>query len=153
MADHAADLGEIGVEPGKGLAVNLQTTNSDPYVLFSLLDLYGQSKHPAYLELARRVGDNIVSARSHHGYFLPEPDLLYAKINAIEPYALLALEATIRGHPELVPTFLNGSGFFDTEYRFPDGSVRRIQDGYLFSQRQGKPLEVPHERFIAKTMD
>ena len=150
---HAADLGEIGVEPGKGLAVNLQTTNSDPYVLFSLLDLYGQSKHPAYLELARRVGDNIVSARCHHGYFLPEPDLLYAKINAIEPYALLALEATIRGHPELVPTFLNGSGFFDTEYRFPDGSVRRIQDGYLFSQRQGKPLEVPHERFIAKTMD
>ena len=150
---HAADLGEIGVAPGKGLAVNLNTKNDDPYVLFSLLDLYGQSKHPAYLDLARKVGDNIVSSRYHHGFFLPERDLLYAKINAIEPYALLALEATIRGHPELVPTFLNGSGFFDTEYRFTDGSVRRIQDGYLFTQRQGKPLDVPHERFIARTME
>lgn len=127
-------LGDLGTVPGQEVAVNLNTENHDPYVLFALLDVYGQTRHPAYLDLARRIGDNIVKYCFVNGFFLPKPNLLYANVDAIEPYALLALQATIAGTPEQVPGFVNGSGFIHGDYQFPDGRTRTIFSDYLFSQ-------------------
>jgi len=149
----ANDLGEIGTTPGQGVAVNLATRNDDARALFSVLDLYRQTRHAAYLQLGRAIGDNIVKSKFHHGYFTRFEDQIYASIDAIEPYALLALEATIKGRPEQVPYFLNGSGFFDTEYRFPDGTVRRIKDDMLYLARKSRPLATPAPRFAPKEED
>jgi pectate lyase len=135
------------------VAVNLATRNDDAFALFSVLDLYRQAHTEAYLQLARAIGNNMVRTRFHDGYFTPAADYLFARINALEPYALLALEAAIRGTPEKVDHFINGSGFFDTEYRFADGTTRRIQDGWLFTQRKGRPLVAPPERFAPKRED
>ncbi len=146
----ANDLGEIGTVPGQGVAVNLATRNDDARALFSVLDLYRQTHHTAYLQLARAIGNNLVKTKFHHGYFTRYEDQIYASIDAIEPYALLALEAAIKGRPEQVPYFLNGSGFFDTEYRFSDGTVRRIQDAVLYSSRKSRPLATPAARFAPK---
>lgn len=39
-----------------------------------------------------------------------------AKIDAVEPLALLALEAAVRGTPELVPRWNSGDGYIHGTY-------------------------------------
>jgi len=129
-------LGDIGETPGKGVQVNLATDNASPIALFSILDLYQQTHQDAYLELARAVGNNVVKAYYHHGYFTPYEDTIFANVNAIEPYALLALDAAIKGTPEKVPQFLNGFGFYSGFYRLPDYSSPQIDDNRLFRPRK-----------------
>lgn len=143
----ASDLGDLGTTPGRDVAVNLATKNNDAFALFSLLDIHRKTRNEAYLQLARAVGDNIVRAHWHHGYFTPYEDQIFANIDAIEPYALLALEAAIKGQPELIPDFINGSGFLDGEYRYADGQVRPTKDAVLFRPRKSTtPTPVPSER-------
>jgi hypothetical protein len=48
----------------------------------------------------------IVKYRFVDGFFLSDPQLLYAKADAVEPYAFLALQAVITDQPERVPVFL-----------------------------------------------
>jgi pectate lyase len=139
----ASGLGDIGATPGHDLNVNLATTNNDPFALFSLLDIYRETHADAYLQLARVIGNNIVATRFHHGYFTRYPDQIWANIDVIEPYALLALEAAIKGVPDKVPYFINGSGFIDGVYLFPDGQARPASDGMLFRSRQSAPEVSP----------
>lgn len=139
------DLGEVGAKPGEGMHVNLQTRNADAFALFSMLDLYHHTHETAYLELARQIGDNIVAQKYHHGYFTPYADTIYANVNAIEPYALLALDAAIKGTPDKVPTFINGFGFYSGAYKFPNGKSKRINDDLLYRPRKSSP-ELPFDR-------
>ena len=134
-----SDLGEIGEAPGQGVRVKLATTNADAFALFSILDLYRQTGADPYLQLARAIGDNLVARKFHHGYFTPFEDTIYANVNAIEPYALLALDAAIKGTPDKVPGFINGFGFFSGAYRFPNGQTRRINDDLLYRPRKSAP--------------
>ncbi len=128
-------LGDIGSTPGENLNLNLGTDSTDVYALFSLLDLFQQTKQTAYLELARVIGNNIVERRFHHGYFTDNEKQPFANINALEPYALLALDATIKGEPDKVPKFINGFGFYAGGYRFPDGKMRQVNDAELYQPR------------------
>lgn len=135
----ANGLGDIGETPGKEIKLNLTTDNASAYALFSVLDLYKQTKVDDYLQLARVIGNNIVKQYYHHGYFTPYEDTLFANINAIEPYALLALDATIKGTPEKVPYFLNGFGFYAGFYRFGQGQTREVSEEFLFRARKSEP--------------
>ena len=139
----AGDLGDLGATPGHDVQVNLATGNNDPFALFSLLDIYGETHTDAYLQLARAIGNNIVATRFHHGYFTRFDDQIWANIDMIEPYALLALEAAIKGTPDKVPYFIYGSGFIDGVYLFPDGQARPASDGMLYRARQSAPEATP----------
>jgi pectate lyase len=68
------------------------------------------------VERARRVADRMVEQRYHHGFFLPSEDRVYAQFDAVEPLAIAALDATLRGEPEQVPAYLNGSGNLHGHY-------------------------------------
>ena len=149
----ASDLGDIGATPGHDVHVNLATRNNNPFALFSLLDIYRQTHTNDYLQLARAVGNNILATRFHHGYFTHYDDQIWANIDEIEPYALLALEAAIKGTPEKVPYFINGSGFIDGVYLFPDGQARPASDGILFRARQSAPEVKPGPRVDPETND
>jgi hypothetical protein len=48
---------------------------------------------------------------------------VFAQCDAIEPLALLALQAAVEGQLDLVPTFLGGNGEIHGAYEFPDGRV------------------------------
>jgi pectate lyase len=132
----AFGLGDIGETPGKSVQVNLATDNANAYALFSVLDLYRQTHAGQYLQLARAIGNNIVKHYFHHGYFTPYEDTIFANINAIEPYALLALDAAIKGTPEKVPYFINGFGYYEGFYRFGPGQAREVNEGFLFRARK-----------------
>ncbi|MFA3759017.1 pectate lyase [Yersinia sp. 2466 StPb PI] len=135
-------LGDLGTAPGKEVKIKLDTTNSDPYALFALLDLYHASQVAEYRLLAEKIGDNIVKTRYIDGFFMASPDRQYADIDAIEPYALLALEASLRNKPQAVAPFLNGAGFTEGAYRMDDGSARiSTRDNELFLLNVGEKLQ------------
>jgi pectate lyase len=131
-------LGDIGTEPEKNIKLNYRTKNNDAYSVFALVDIFKQTQNTEYLNLARIVANNLVKKKFNSGYFTPGADYDYANFDAIEPYALLALDAAIKGTPDKVPQFINGAGFVQGEYKFPDGSVKSIKDDYFYTMRKGK---------------
>ncbi len=85
----------------------------------------------------------IVSNNLHNGFFMNSAKYQYASIDSIDPYALLALEATLKNKPQAVAPFLNGSGFTEGAYRMPDGSARvSTRDDELFALKEGEILKL-----------
>ena len=131
-------LGDIGTEPAVDIKLNYLTKNDDAFSVFALVDIYMQTQNKEYIDLARVVANNLVKKKFNHGYFTPGADYLYANFDMIEPYALLTLDAAIKGVPDKVPGFINGAGFVQGEYKFPDGRIKDIKDEYFYSLRKGK---------------
>jgi len=103
-------LGDIGQYPEDTAHLNMNIDIVDANAIFAVLEIYRAVRDPAYLELARRIGNNIINYKFSRGFFVSEPDCEYVKFDAIEPLALLYLQATIEGKSELVPKFINGIG-------------------------------------------
>lgn len=110
------DLGDPGDDPRHPRELRLETRNSNPLSVFALLELHRAKAGDAYLALADRVAANLVARSFHHGFFLADAEHLNAKFDAIEPLALLSLEAARRGKPELVPTFSGGGGYIHGQF-------------------------------------
>ncbi|MCC5929887.1 MAG: hypothetical protein JJU28_11620 [Cyclobacteriaceae bacterium] len=106
------DLGDPGKKPGRKAALNLAHLQSDPLLLYAVLELCRLNKGEEYKELAIRLGENILRDRFHKGFFMPGKDHVYASVNAVEPLALLALEAMLQGKEHLVPKYNSGKGYF-----------------------------------------
>lgn len=100
-------LGELGEAPGVGVRVNPAAPCRDPRVVFALLEVYERSMHPAYFELAERVGENVLAATYAEGYFRGGGEVVF--FDSLEPLALLALEAAGRGATSAVPRYTGGS--------------------------------------------
>ncbi len=130
------DLGELGSEPGRNVAVNLATQSSNADALFAVLDLHRATGNREYLDLGRKIGNNIVRSYYHHGYFTKGRNYLNAQFDMVEPLALLALEAAIQGKPDQVPPYLAGNGFINGDYQYPDGKVKDTYDDYIYSIRR-----------------
>jgi pectate lyase len=120
-------LGDWGEKPGENPAPDLGTESSRPEAVFALLEVHRAAPHPAYLELAGRLAENIVARSFHDGYFLPSPGHLNANFNAEEPLALLAVEAALRGRLDDLPAYVGSRGYihgrFDGHGRTTDHSA------------------------------
>ncbi len=135
-------LGDIGEPGGKNSRLNLQTQNSEPYTIFALIDLSQATGDKGYLTLADKVADNILASKRLNNFFIDDRRYVYANIDNIAPYALLALEATHRGKPDAVAPFINGAGFTEGAYLMADGSVRySTRDDELFKLQAGEQLK------------
>ena len=104
-------LGEVGQQPGVGVALNMDAEGSNYQEIFALLELYRAAPHPEYLERAQIVADNIIDSKYHNGYFLPSGDHVHANFNTLEPLALLTLEAVLQGEEESVPAHMISRGY------------------------------------------
>lgn len=109
------NLGDPGTEFKSVPELNLETEQSNPDLLVAVLEIARTTGQEEYLELAKKIGHNIIESRFHNGYFLPSPDHKYVEFDTPEPLALLLLEATIQGNPDLIPPYLTGSGTTDGE--------------------------------------
>ncbi len=77
-----------------------------------------------------------------HAVFVDDQQYIYANVDDIALYALLALEATMRGKPDAVVPFLNSTGFTKGAYRLDDGTVRySTRDDELFKLKPGDQLK------------
>jgi pectate lyase len=92
---------------------NFETDNSSPYTIFALLEHYKIWRDQASLKLAEKVADNLLARSYHNGFFLNDEKSTIAEFDAIEPLAILALEAALRGEPDKVPVFSGGKNQID----------------------------------------
>ena len=116
------DLGDIGTFDGKNILLNMGTTNSSPYSIFLMIDLYKTTNNDKYIELARIVGNNLVTTKFKNGYFVSEPNLLNAKIDSIEAFALVSLDAVLKGKDKNIPQYISHGGYIHGEH-IEGGSV------------------------------
>ena len=104
-------LGDPGTQHSRD--INWDTDNSSPYVIFALLEWHKVWRDRGSLRLAERVADNLLARSFHNGFFVSDEKSTIAEFDAIEPLALLALEAALRGEPEKVPVFSGGRNHID----------------------------------------
>ena len=123
-------VGDIGAAPGDDPALGSTVRGATPEEVFALLELYRTTGRRAYLDRARRIADRLVERRYHHGFFLPSEDHVHARFDAVEPLALLALDATLRGRPGAVPAYPGGSGYVHGRY---DGHGRTRDAAVIWS--------------------
>jgi hypothetical protein len=96
--------------------LNLETARDDPNLVFALLDLHRATGHDAYLQLARRIGDNILAGQFHKGLFVRGSRHLFCKFDTSAPLALLYLEAALRKSDVKLPPYYAGISFFHCDY-------------------------------------
>lgn len=132
-------LGEIGSEPGVGVSLNMGSSDSGYHEIYTLLELHQTAPHPEYLERAEIVANRTINNQYHHGYFLPSSNHIHAKFDSIEPLALLALEATLLGSPELVPDWNGGEGYIHGNF---EGLGRTYDSDAIWSITMDE-VEVP----------
>ena len=104
-------LGDLGSASGQEVDVRLDADLADPVAVFAVLELCRIADVPAYRQLARRLADNLVAQRFHQGFFLPSARHINANFNALEPLAILSLDAMLRGTPQAVPRYNSGHGY------------------------------------------
>ncbi len=129
-------LGDLGSAAEQGAVPDLKTDCSDAQALLAILELYRGSGQTPHLSLARRIGDNIVRHRFRNNLFVKSTQHRYARFDALEPLALLTLEAAIRGEPEQVPAFIGGlwrylQGPYDGHGRASDQRLFYRPDAYF----------------------
>jgi ankyrin repeat protein len=118
-------LGDLGQTPISGPAPQITTTCSHPYGIFGLLELYRKTDQRGYLDMARRIGDNILKNRFHKGFFVPSEKHFYTRFSCFEPLALLHLEAETKSESVAVPQPWPGLPLFVNKYRYKIQGVDR----------------------------
>ncbi|HSW44889.1 MAG TPA: hypothetical protein VLM89_04905 [Phycisphaerae bacterium] len=109
-------LGEFGSEPGASGRPNMDTSASDPLLILALLDLHATTKERAFLDLARKVGDNLLAGQFHHGFFVADKDHLFCKLDTITPLALIYLDVALQGTAAQLPFYCGSEGFFHCSF-------------------------------------
>ncbi|MCS7463509.1 hypothetical protein N0M98_25715 [Paenibacillus doosanensis] len=109
-------FGDIGTPEGGATDLPSELQTADPVAIFALLELFETTGQRKFLQLAQRVGDRIVLYRFHRGLFMPSPDHEYAKLDALEPLALLHLAAAMLGVRGRMPAYCGGRPFFAAAY-------------------------------------
>jgi len=119
MARHIArgnGWGDIGTEPKTGSHLDPDTDGSSVYALLGFLELYKREPHAGLLQMARKIGDNILAARFHKGFFVPSAKHIYARFDNLEPLALLHLDAVVHARSSSIPWVWPSSSFLACEY-------------------------------------
>jgi pectate lyase len=106
------------------MALVTDVRRSDPMALLAVLEIYRAKPETAYLNLARRIGDNIVANRFVGNLFIEVKGQECARFDAIDPLALLHLEAAIQGRPGAVPAFIGGAWRYLQGWDYGDGRRR-----------------------------
>jgi ankyrin repeat protein len=120
-------LGDIGKTPTHNSDMQIETTCSHVYTLLGFLELYRKTKKPAYLDMARRIGDNIISSQFHMGFFVTSKKHIYTRFDCLEPLALLHLEAAIKSTGISVPCVWPSIPLFVPPYRHKqEGEDHRV---------------------------
>jgi hypothetical protein len=107
------------------------STSDDPVVLLALLELARGGESRDALDHAQAVGRNIVTNRFRDGFFFSTPMRFNARFSAVEPLALLSLEAALRGDPAPVPAYNTGQAYIHGPY---DGVGRTTDNDVIWSR-------------------
>jgi pectate lyase len=116
--------GDMGVTITHESHLNFQTDTSDPYAIVVFLELYNKTGNKPFLEMAKRIGDNVLSSRLHKGFFVASNRRVYTKFDAIDSLALLHLYSVLAGYTYAnLPKVWPATPFLELKYRQKDASI------------------------------
>ena len=116
-------FGDIGQTPISTPQLRTDTNCPHAYGLLGFLCLYDKTGNQEFLDMARRIGDNILARQFHRGFFVPSKRHRYMRFDCVEPLALLHLEAAINSKAESVPMVWPSLPQFTVPYRFKEYGV------------------------------
>jgi len=120
-------FGDIGQTPAHTPKLQTDTACSHVYGLLGFLQLYAKTKKPAYLQMSRRIGDNILLNQFHKGFFVPSKKHIYTRFDCFEPLALLHLDAAMKSKIGSVPHIWPSVPLFAPPYRYKEeGADHRV---------------------------
>jgi len=125
------NFGDIGATAKDEPQLKTLTDCSEVAALLGFLELYKKTGSPAYLSMAGKIGDNILTARFHKGYFVNSRKHIYARFDALEPLALLHLDSAVRGKPALLPKVWPGTSYFHCPH---DGEGRTYDNNVIYGR-------------------
>ena len=135
------NFGDIGQTLGETPKLRTNTTCSHVYALVGFLELYAETKKSAYLEMARRIGDNILVKGFHKGFFVPSKKHIYTRFDCFEPLALLHLDAAMKSKIGSVPRIWPSSPLFIPPYRYKQKPTDR-QIIYRLTELSEPPMSL-----------
>ncbi|MCJ7544623.1 MAG: pectate lyase [Phycisphaerae bacterium] len=98
------DIGPVGEAP----QMDATTACAESNAVLGLLQLHQATANQAYLDLARRVADNILAQRFKDGFFTAGADSPLVRLDTEDPLALLRLSATLAGKADCLPALVPG---------------------------------------------
>ena len=106
------NMGDLGPLGGAEPKLNLDAAVDDPYCLIMMIDLYQKTQNKQYLDMARRIGTNIINAKFRRGFILDNELSLYARLDSPSLLALITLDAVIRGKDMTkIPYYVADAGY------------------------------------------
>ena len=110
-------FGDIGFTAESSPQLETATDRWSPYTLLGFIELYKRTENQEFLQIARRIGDNLLADRFHEGFFVPSDKHIYTKFGTIEHLALLHLHAALGQTFSSVPKFWPSRSIFNAPYR------------------------------------
>jgi pectate lyase len=126
------NLGDIGAVAGDEPNLPNRTDCSAYPALLGFLELYEKTGKKPYLNMAKKIGDNIVKNYFHKGFFVRSREHLYSKFDSLEPLVLLHLYCTLKGKTTTVPMVWPSNSFFHCPH---DGKGRTYDNSVIYSQK------------------
>lgn len=106
------NMGDLGPLGGKEPSLNLDAAVDDPYALMMMIELYQKTLHRQYLDMARRIGNNIITEKFHRGFLVEKEISLYARLDSPELLALITLDAVIKNKDMTkIPYYVADAGY------------------------------------------
>lgn len=141
------DFGDIGQTPEHTPDLQTDTICSHVYGLLGFLQLYEKTKKEAYLEMARRIGDNILLSQFHKGFFVASKKHIHTRFDCLEPLALLHLHAAMNPAVRSIPRAWPNKPLLIVPYRHKDwGTDHRVI--YALTESPEPPLSLQEAEAI-----
>jgi hypothetical protein len=116
------ELGDLGILGGAHPRLNFDTHVDDPFALITMCELYEYTGNIDYLNLARRIANNICNNKFYRGFFVEKEYLLYSRLDIPELLALITLDGLIRGvEMSKMPYYLADAGYIHGYMLSSDG--------------------------------
>ena len=123
--------GDIGKDENAQPNLNLDTSDSSSALLLGFLELYNKTGKSVFLQMAQKIGDNILAARFHKGFFVLSHKHINTKFDTVEPLVLLHLDAAVKAKQTSIPQVWPSTSFFHCPY---DGKGRTYDNSVIYSQ-------------------
>jgi pectate lyase len=134
-------FGDIGESPTYKPQLQMDAVCSSAYGILGFLELYAKTNKLELLQIARRIGDNILDEKFHKGFFVPSSKHIYTRFDCFEPLALLHLYNAIKSRSAYVPQVWPNNPLFLPRYRYqPQGVDRRLI--YTLTETAEPPLSL-----------
>ena len=134
-------LGDIGTRPGQEALLDLSTACHNAHALLGFLCLYEGTQHKAFLDMAARIGDNILAHKFCNGFFVASHKHIYARFDVVESLSLLHLFVTIRSDYLKPPPIWPSDPRFSAHFRYKE-PVYDVSVIYSLTDSREPPISI-----------